>query len=79
MDIVSKLPLDVFELKKKTTLIDIEKFIKNHDKNKYIGHILKVDAEYPKNLDNLHNDLPFLLERIKITIQSLYACMQSTR
>ena len=69
----------MFFNEKKTTLIDIEKFIKNHDKNKYIGHILKVDAEYPKNLDNLHNDLPFLLERIKITIQSLYACMQSTR
>ena len=24
------------------------------------------DAEYPKRLQNLHNDLPFLPERIKI-------------
>ena len=28
--------------------------------------LLEVDVEYPKNLHDLHNGLPFLPERIKI-------------
>ena len=52
-----------------------EKFIKNYDKNSH-RYILEVDVEYPKNLHNLHNDLPFLPERMKTkTIRK--ACMQS--
>ena len=39
-----------------------EEFIKNYDK----GYILEVDVKYPKNLYNLHSDLPFLPERMKI-------------
>ena len=30
------------------------------------GYILRVDFEYPKNLHDLHNDLLFLPERMKI-------------
>ena len=30
------------------------------------GYSLKVDIQYPKNLHNVQNDLPFLPERIKI-------------
>ena len=30
------------------------------------GYSLKVDNQYPKNLHNVQNDLPFLPERIKI-------------
>ena len=30
------------------------------------GYILEVDVEYPKHLLNLHSDLPFLAERMKI-------------
>ena len=41
-----------------------EEFIKNYDKNRI--YILEVDLEYPKNLRNLHSDLPFLVERMKI-------------
>ena len=43
-----------------------EDFTKNYDKNCGEGYFLKVDVEYPKNLYNLHSDLPFLPERKKI-------------
>ena len=37
-----------------------EDFIKNYDKDSDKGYILQVDVEYPKNLHDLHSDLPFL-------------------
>ena len=42
-----------------------------------IKDILEVDAEYPKNLHDLHNGLPFLPGRMKINkCSSLFAiCM----
>ena len=43
-----------------------EDFIKNYDEDSDEGYILKVDVEHPKNLINLHGDLPFLAERRKI-------------
>ena len=43
-----------------------EDFIKNYDENNDKGYFLEVDVEYPKNLLNLHRDLPFLPERKKI-------------
>ena len=43
-----------------------EHFIKNYDENSNKGYVLEVDVEYPKNLFNLHKDLPFLGERKKI-------------
>ena len=30
------------------------------------GYFLEVDVQYPKNLHNLRNDLPFLPKRMKI-------------
>ena len=41
-------------------------FIKNYDEDRDIGYILEVDIEYPEKLQNLHNNLPFLPERITI-------------
>ena len=43
-----------------------EDFIQNYDRDSYKGYILDVDVEYPKNLYDLQNDLPFLPDRMKI-------------
>ena len=47
-----------------------ENFIKNYDKE----YILGVDVVYLKRLQNLHNDLPFLPERMKIKKCSKFVC-----
>ena len=43
-----------------------ESFIKRFDKESDEGYFLEVDVRYPKNLHNLHNDLPFFPKRMKI-------------
>ena len=43
-----------------------EDFIKNYDEDGNIGYFLNVDIEYPKELHDLHSDLPILPERVKI-------------
>ena len=59
------LPVDGFEWMKDLSKIDKD-FIKNYDENSDKGYILEVDDEYLKNLHDLHSDLPFLPERMKI-------------
>ena len=70
------LPVDGFEWMKDLSKID-EDFVKNYDKNSDKGHILEVNVEYPKKLHDLHSDLLFLRERMKIDkCKKLYAiCM----
>ena len=42
------------------------KFIKHYDEDINKRYIFEVDVEYPKDLNNLHSDLPFLSKRMKI-------------
>ena len=43
------------------------KFNEYSDEDSDKGHIFKEVVEYPKNLHDLHNDLPVSPERIKIS------------
>ena len=58
------LPVDGFDYIKDLSKIG-EDFIKNYDKDSDKGYILERDVKYPKNLHDLHSDLPFLPERMK--------------
>ena len=42
-----------------------EDFIKNYHEESDGKYFLEVDAQYLEHLHNLHNDLPFLSERMK--------------
>ena len=41
-------------------------FIKRYSDKSNEGYFIEVDVQHPENLHNLHNDLLFLPERIKI-------------
>ena len=43
-----------------------EEFIKNYNENDNKGYIFEVDVKYLKRLHELHSDLPFLPEKMKI-------------
>ena len=59
-----KLPVNGF---KWTDIDEIkEEFIKNYNENDNKQYILEVEVRYPKRLHELHSDLPFLSERMKI-------------
>ena len=50
------------------------KFIKKYDEESDDGYMLEVDVEYPKDLHNLDNVLPFLPERMKINRCNKLVC-----
>ena len=60
-----KLPVNGFKWMNDVTEID-KKFIKNYDGDSDKGYILEVDVKCPRKLYDLHSDLPFLPERMKI-------------
>ena len=60
-----KLPVNNFELIKDTSQFN-EDFIKNYNEESDEGYFLEVDVQYLEKLHELHNDLPFLAERMKI-------------
>ena len=60
-----KLPVDNIEWIKDTSQFN-EDFIKNYNKVSNEGYFLEIDAQYFEKLHDLHNDLPFLPERMKI-------------
>ena len=43
-----------------------EDFIKNYNEESDEGYFPQVNVQYLKRIHELHNDLPFLLERMKI-------------
>ena len=64
-----KLPVNGFKWidnSETAELVINEEFIKNYNENDNKGYILDVYIKYPKRLHELHSDLPFLSERMKI-------------
>ena len=47
-------------------IFNIEDLTKSYNEESDVGFFLKVDVQYPEKLYDLHNDLPFLPERMKI-------------
>ena len=60
-----KLPVNKFEWIEDTSLFNVE-FIKSHNEESDEGYFLDVGIQYPEKIRELHNDLPFLPERMKI-------------
>ena len=60
-----KLPVNKFEWIEDISQFN-EDFIKNYNEESDEGYFLEVDVQYPEKLHELHNDLPFLPERMKI-------------
>ena len=58
-------PVNNFEWVKETSQFN-EDFIKNYNEKSDEGYFLEVDVQYLKVLYELQNNLPFLLERMKI-------------
>ena len=63
--ILQKLPAKIFDWIKDTSQIN-EDFIKNYNEESDKRYFLEVDVQYLEKLYELHNDLPFLPERMKI-------------
>ena len=69
-----KLPVSGFKWKRNTFKFN-ECFIKkNYDKDSSKGYILEVDIGYLKDLHDLHSDLPFLPEKVKINKCNKLVC-----
>ena len=67
--------LTVDDLKwKKKILICNEVFLKSCDEDSDKGYILELDIKYPKYLHDLHNNLPFLPETMKINKCNKLVC-----
>ena len=61
----SQKPVNKFELIEDTSEFNKD-FIKNYNEESDEGYFLEVDVQYLEKLHELHNDLPFLPERMKI-------------
>ena len=71
--ISQKWPVNGFKLVRNVSKID-EDFIKKYNEDGDIGYFLEVEIQYPRELHDLHSDLPFLPERMKINKCSKLFC-----
>ena len=62
---MQKLPVNNFAWMKDTSQFD-KHFIKNYNEESDNGFFLEVDVQYIAKLHELHNDLPYLTEIMKI-------------
>ena len=62
---VAKLPLNTFEWIKGTSQFNKD-FIENYNEESDEGYFIEVDVQCNEKFHELHNDLPFLPERMKI-------------
>ena len=60
-----KLPVNKFEWIESTSQFN-EDYKEGRKGESDEGYFLEVDVEYPEKLHKLHNNLPFLLEEMKI-------------
>ena len=73
-----KLPTDGFKWIDNLSIFT-EDFIKNYNENSDVGYFLEVDINYPKELFNKHEDLPFLPNREKINkVEKLVTTIEDT-
>ena len=63
-EILPKLPVDGFKCVENTSQLN-KGFIENYNEDSDEGYFLEVDVQHPEKLHDLHNDLPFLPERMK--------------
>ena len=73
MAMSEKLPIKGFKWMVDISGID-ENFVKSYNKNRGKGYVLKVDVDYPCELQNLHCDLPFLPERMVVNNTKMLLC-----
>ena len=73
MAMSEKLPVKVFKWMVDISGID-KNFVKNYKKNSSKGYVLKVDVDYPRELQNLHCDLPFLPEKMVVNNTKKLIC-----
>ena len=59
------MPVDGFKMVEDTSQFSKD-FMENYNKDSDEGYFLEVDLQYLENLHNLHNDLLFFPERMKI-------------
>ena len=68
-----KLPVDGFEWVEDLSTID-EDFIKSYDEDSDVGYFIDADVKYPKELNTLHSDLPFLPEIMEVNKSKKLIC-----